>query len=216
MATLLLLTEIGSYRIKGVMIMVEMIVKGGIMMIPLILCSVISVAVITERAIFWLRQRKGIMPAQLIQMAQDGKFDEILKQGEANNSYIGRVILSGIWHHNASPTLAMETSAIQEIANMKRYLPAMDTIITLAPLLGLLGTIVGMIRSFDIMSIAGIGQPHAVTGGVAEALIATAFGLTVAIVALVPYNYFLSKVEKDAEEMEQYATRLELILVKQK
>jgi len=216
MATLLLLTEIGSYRIKGVMIMVEMIVKGGIMMIPLILCSVISVAVITERAIFWLRQRKGIMPAQLIQMAQDGKFDEILKQGEANNSYIGRVILSGIWHHNASPTLAMETSAIQEIANMKRYLPAMDTIITLAPLLGLLGTIVGMIRSFDIMSIAGIGQPHAVTGGVAEALIATAFGLTVAIVTLVPYNYFLSKVEKAAEEMEQYATRLELILVKQK
>jgi len=196
--------------------MVEMIVKGGIMMIPLILCSVISVAVITERAIFWLRQRKGIMPAQLIQMAQDGKFDEILKQGEANNSYIGRVILSGIWHHNASPTLAMETSAIQEIANMKRYLPAMDTIITLAPLLGLLGTIVGMIRSFDIMSIAGIGQPHAVTGGVAEALIATAFGLTVAIVTLVPYNYFLSKVEKAAEEMEQYATRLELILVKQK
>jgi len=185
-------------------------------MIPLILCSVISVAVITERAIFWLRQRKGIMPAQLIQMAQDGKFDEILKQGEANNSYIGRVILSGIWHHNASPTLAMETSAIQEIANMKRYLPAMDTIITLAPLLGLLGTIVGMIRSFDIMSIAGIGQPHAVTGGVAEALIATAFGLTVAIVTLVPYNYFLSKVEKAAEEMEQYATRLELILVKQK
>ena len=196
--------------------MVEMIVKGGIMMIPLILCSVISVAVITERAIFWLRQRKGIMPAQLIQMAQDGKFDEILKQGEANNSYIGRVILSGIWHHNASPTLAMETSAIQEIANMKRYLSAMDTIITLAPLLGLLGTIVGMIRSFDIMSIAGIGQPHAVTGGVAEALIATAFGLTVAIVTLVPYNYFLSKVEKAAEEMEQYATRLELILVKQK
>ena len=216
MATLLLLTEIGSYRIKGVMIMVEMIVKGGIMMIPLILCSVISVAVITERAIFWLRQRKGIMPAQLIQMAQDGKFDEILKQGEANNSYIGRVILSGIWHHNASPTLAMETSAIQEITSMKRYLSAMDTIITLAPLLGLLGTIVGMIRSFDIMSIAGIGQPHAVTGGVAEALIATAFGLTVAIVTLVPYNYFLSKVEKAAEEMEQYATRLELILVKQK
>jgi len=196
--------------------MVEMIVKGGIMMIPLILCSVISVAVITERAIFWLRQRKGIMPAQLIQMAQDGKFDEILKQGEANNSYIGRVILSGIWHHNASPTLAMETSAIQEITSMKRYLSAMDTIITLAPLLGLLGTIVGMIRSFDIMSIAGIGQPHAVTGGVAEALIATAFGLTVAIVTLVPYNYFLSKVEKAAEEMEQYATRLELILVKQK
>ncbi|HKZ47119.1 MAG TPA: MotA/TolQ/ExbB proton channel family protein, partial [Thermodesulfobacteriota bacterium] len=194
----------------------EIMVKGGIVMIPLIICSIISVAVITERAIFWLRQRKGIMPAQLIQMAQDGKFEEIFKEGEANNSYIGRVILSGIWHHNASPTLAMETSAIQEIANMKRYLPAMDTIITLAPLLGLLGTIVGMIRSFDIMSIAGIGQPHAVTGGVAEALIATAFGLTVAIVTLVPYNYFLSKVEKATEEMEQYATRLELILVKQK
>lgn len=69
-----------------------------------------------------------------------------------------------------------------------------------------------MIQSFDIMSVAGIGQPHAVTGGVAEALIATATGLGVAITTLIPYNYFLSKVEKATEEMEQYATRLEMIL----
>jgi len=101
---------------------------------------------------------------------------------------------------------------MHEIARMKKYLPAMDTIITLAPLLGLLGTIIGMIQSFDIMSVAGIGQPHAVTGGVAEALIATAFGITVAIITLVPYNYFLSKTEKASEEMEQYATKMEMVL----
>ncbi len=109
----------------------------------------------------------------------------------------------------------MESVATEEVIKMKKYLPAMDTIITLAPLLGLLGTIVGMISSFDVMSLAGLGQPHAVTGGVAEALIATATGLGVAITTLIPYNFFLTKVEKTVEEMEYYATKLELILMRQ-
>jgi biopolymer transport protein ExbB len=103
-------------------------------------------------------------------------------------------------------------AAQKEIPFLKRRLTILDTIITLAPLLGLLGTVTGMIGSFDVMSQSGIGQPHAVTGGVAEALIATATGLLIAIVTLVPYNYFSSRVEKEMEEIEYYASRLELLL----
>ena len=88
----------------------------------------------------------------------------------------------------------------------------LDTIITLAPLLGLLGTITGMISSFGIVSEAGLGQPHAITGGVAEALIATATGLSIAILTLVPYNYFRVKTEAMTDLIEERATRLELIL----
>ena len=192
--------------------MFEIIAKGGIVMAPLMLCSIISITIIIERAIFWIKQKQGINPTQLLQMAEEGKFDEIIKGGKDSGSSSAWVILSGIMHYNTSPSLAMEAAAMHEIARMKKYLPAMDTIITLAPLLGLLGTIIGMIQSFDIMSVAGIGQPHAVTGGVAEALIATAFGITVAIITLVPYNYFLSKTEKASEEMEQYATKMEMVL----
>lgn len=192
--------------------MFEIILKGGIVMIPLIVCSILSVAIIIERLIFWSKQKHGFMPEEMLKLAQDGKIEELIKGSNDSNSSIAKLILSGIKNKNTSAALAMESAAIEELAKMKKYLPALDTIITLAPLLGLLGTIVGMIQSFDIMSIAGIGQPHAVTGGVAEALIATAAGITVAITTLVPYNYFLSKVERATEEMEKYAARMEMIL----
>ena len=94
---------------------------------------------------------------------------------------------------------------------LKCYLPLLDTVITLAPLLGLLGTITGMISAFGLVSASGLGQPHAITGGVAEALIATATGLAIAILTLIPYNYFRAKVEAITQLMEQRATRLELL-----
>jgi biopolymer transport protein ExbB len=109
-------------------------------------------------------------------------------------------------------TKALEVAAQKEVPVLKQRLTILDTIITLAPLLGLLGTVTGMIGSFGIMSQVGIGQPHAVTGGVAEALIATATGLLIAILTLVPYNYFSNRAEKEMEEIEYYASRLELIL----
>jgi biopolymer transport protein ExbB len=99
-----------------------------------------------------------------------------------------------------------------EIGRMKAGLPVLDTVVTLAPLLGLLGTIIGMVQSFQVMATSGIGQPHAVTGGVAEALIATATGLLVAIVALLPHNYFAARAERFTDRIEAYATRLELAL----
>jgi biopolymer transport protein ExbB len=106
----------------------------------------------------------------------------------------------------------MEAAAQAEVPILKKRLGILDTIVTLAPLLGLLGTVVGMISSFDIMSEAGMGQPHAVTGGVAEALIATATGLLIAILTLLSYNYFTTRAEREIEKMEHFGSRLELLL----
>ena len=122
-----------------------------------------------------------------------------------------KVLRAGL-EQETNPVKAMEAAGIAAIAEMRRGLPALDTIITLSPLLGLLGTIIGMVDSFKIMAIAGSSQPHAVTGGVAEALIATATGIVVAVITLIPYNYFLARVERETEKIEEYATRLELAL----
>jgi biopolymer transport protein ExbB len=105
---------------------------------------------------------------------------------------------------NPAAALAMEAAAQGELTGLRRYLPVLDTVITLSPLLGLLGTVTGMIGAFGIMAGAGLNQPTAITGGVAEALIATAAGLGVAIAALVPYNFFQSRAERMAETMERY------------
>jgi biopolymer transport protein ExbB len=99
----------------------------------------------------------------------------------------------------------MEVAAQGEIPILRKRLTILDTVITLAPLLGLLGTVIGMIGSFNIMSASGIGQPHSVTGGIAEALIATATGLLIAILTLVPYNYFSNCAEREMEKIEYYA-----------
>ncbi len=196
--------------------MFEIIAKGGFVMIPLIVCSVISLAVIIDRGLFWLRQRKGIAADEFLAFVAAGKEGDALTKAKASESSVIAMLVAGMENKNSSISIAMESVATHEVIKMKKYLPAIDTIITLAPLLGLLGTIIGMIRSFDVMGLAGLGQPHAVTGGVAEALIATATGLGVAIVTLVPYNFFLNRVEKAVEEMEHYSARLELIFKNEK
>ena len=195
--------------------MFTLIIKGGIIMIPILTCSVISITIIIERMIFWFKQKQTITPEQLLSIASKGSIDDMAKEAQKVNHPIARVLIAGALNRNPSASAAMEAAAMDEINRMKKFLPALDTIITLAPLLGLLGTIVGMIQSFDIISLTGLGQPHAVTGGVAEALIATAAGLIVAIFTLIPYNYFQSKVERVTEDMERYATKFEMILREQ-
>src|SRR5262245_45416850 len=144
-----------------------------------------------------------------------GRKADATEMARASQHPVARVLLAGLEHHYPVPGMAMEASSQAELHRLKRYLPLLDTIITLAPLLGLLGTITGMISSFGIVSEAGLGQPHAITGGVAEALIATATGLSVAILTLVPYNYFRAKVAAITDLIEERATRLELLLGKQ-
>ncbi len=192
--------------------LISFLVKGGPVMIPLLCCSVISMTVVIERGWFWWRVRSAAEADQLLKLAAIRNWEGALRLGKGSCSPIARVLAAGIGHRNPSATLAMETAAHEELAQLRRYLPTLDTIITLSPLLGLLGTVTGMISSFGIMASGGINQPHAITGGVAEALIATATGLGIAIATLVPYNYFSARVERTFGEMERYGSRLELLL----
>lgn len=192
--------------------LIKLLIKGGVMMIPLLLCSVISVTIVIERFLFWRRLRSGDLAEQVLRLVEAGQREEALALTRGRDDPLLRVLAEGIEHGNPSPGEAMEAAALAELPRMKQFLPVLDTIVTLAPLLGLLGTITGMISSFGIMSLAGIGQPHAITGGIAEALIATATGLSVAICTLIPYNYFQAKSERKIEEIETYASRLELLL----
>jgi biopolymer transport protein ExbB len=191
---------------------VDIIVKGGIVMIPLLACSLISLALSIERMVFWLQLKSKAVVAEILALAEKGEYEIARQLGMNSSQPIARVLAAGLAHRNPAPAKAMQAAAQAQIPVLKRRLGALDTIITLAPLLGLLGTVVGMIGSFDIMSEVGMGQPHAVTGGVAEALIATATGLLIAILTLIPYNYFSSRVEKEMDAMEHFSSSLELLL----
>ena len=111
-------------------------------------------------------------------------------------------------------TKAMETAASDEIKRMRRYLSVLDTMITVAPLLGIFGTVIGIITSFEILGTGGIEHPQAVTAGIAQALITTASGLGIAILSLFPFNYFISRAENAALDIEKYATSLEIVFEK--
>ena len=188
------------------------IVKGGIVMIPLLICSLISLALTIERILFWAKLKSRDVLRAILTHVEQGEFDQALKLGKTSQQPIARVMAAGIAHRNPAPAKAMEAAAQAEIPVLKRRLGVLDTIVTLAPLLGLLGTVVGMIGSFDVMADVGIGQPHAVTGGVAEALIATATGLLIAILTLVSYNYFTARAEREMDQMEHFSSSLELQL----
>ena len=188
------------------------IVKGGIVMIPLLICSLISLALTIERILFWAKLKSREVLREILTHVEQGEFDQALKLGKTSQQPIARVMAAGIAHRNPAPAKAMEAAAQAEIPVLKRRLGVLDTIVTLAPLLGLLGTVVGMIGSFDVMADVGIGQPHAVTGGVAEALIATPTGLLIPILTLVSYNYFTARAEREMDQMEHFSSSLELQL----
>jgi biopolymer transport protein ExbB len=176
----------------------QILIKGGWMMIPLAICSLVAVTIIVDRFMFFRRTGVPHRGEEVITAVSQGKIEAALSIiDEAPGAIllpIIRVLSAGITYPS-DPEGAMEATGVGEISLMRRGLVALDTIITASPLLGLLGTIIGMIDSVKVMASAGLGQPHAVTGGVAEALIATATGITIAVIALIPYNYFLSRIE---------------------
>lgn len=190
------------------------------MMIPLAACSLVAVTIIIDRFMFFRRIGVAHRGEDVIAAVRRGKIDEaltIINQAPGADKGtplpIMRVLSAGITHRS-DPEGAMSAAGVAELSLMKRGLVALDTIITASPLLGLLGTIIGMIDSFKVMSVAGLGQPHAVTGGVAEALIATATGIGIAVITLFPYNYFLARIEKETDVIDIFSTRLELGLAK--
>jgi biopolymer transport protein ExbB len=191
---------------------IAVLARGGPVMIPLAACSILALGVVIDRAWTWWRLGRSRDPEIVLARAAQGEWTEAWKLGEVSRSPVARVLAAGIQHRNPAPTLAMESAARHEIARLKRFLPVLDTIVTLSPLLGLLGTVTGMIAAFGIMGQSGMSSPHAITGGVAEALIATAVGLGIAITALVPLNFFNSRVDAMHETIERYGSDLELLL----
>jgi biopolymer transport protein ExbB len=190
------------------------VLKGGLVMIPLLASSIIALAVIVERLCFWRRFRSQTGSQTILTLVGEGDLPQAMQVASASRHPVARMLSVGIAAKHLSPGAAMQAAAQTELGQARRYLPILDTVITLAPLLGLLGTITGMISAFGIVSEAGLGQPHAITGGIAEALIATATGLLIAIMTLIPYNYLRAKVEQLTDVLEEQATRLELLLGK--
>jgi biopolymer transport protein ExbB len=195
--------------------LVQTLAKGGPVMIPLLGCSIVALAVVVERLAFWWRQGDQGAAERALELAERGKLEEALEVARRAGGVTTRVIAAGLAERQVAPAVAMEGAAQTEMSRLRSYLPVLDTIITLSPLLGLLGTVTGMIAAFGILSTRGMNQPTAITGGVAEALIATAAGLAIAIATLVPYNYFTARAERAIDAMERLASRLDLAMKEQ-
>ena len=197
--------------------MIDVFLKGGPVMYPLLGCSIIALTVIIERAFFWVREdmrRNQPLVDHILELCREGDWDTVKEQVAGSRDYIIRILVNGIVHKEFSMTKAMETAASDEIKRMRRHLGVLDTMITVAPLLGIFGTVLGIITSFEILGSTGIEHPQAVTAGIAQALITTASGLGIAILSVFPFNYFNSRAEGAALAIEKYATSLEIVYEK--
>ncbi len=197
--------------------MIELFKSGGPVMYPLLACSVIALGVIIERAFFWLRvdiKRNQKLVDEVLELCRVGDWDAVRHKAAGSKNSIVNILVSGILHRDFSMAKAMEAAAADEIKRMRRYMGVLDTMITVAPLLGIFGTVIGIIVSFDMLGTAGIEDPRAVTSGIAQALLTTATGLGIAILSVFPYNYFNTKVDNAARLIEKYATSLEIVYEK--
>jgi biopolymer transport protein ExbB len=202
---------------QGVSTMWDVFDKGGPVMYPLLACSIIALGVVIDRAIFWLKlgfQRKPSLVDEVLELSRQGDWESIKKKTIDTKDYIIKILVSGILHREFSMIKAMEAAAADEIKHMRRFMSVLDTMITVAPLLGIFGTVLGIISSFEVLGSAGIEHPQEVTTGIAQALITTAAGLGIAILSVFPYNYFNSRVENAAVLIEKYATSLEIVFEK--
>ena len=196
--------------------MLDIFEKGGPVMWPLLAASIVALAVVIERLIFILRELESRNPAlvgQILSHMESGDVARAIETGRNSEDFVARTLVYGLSHRNKSFSNALLQAANRELQHFSRGLPILDTIVTLAPLLGLLGTVSGLIRSFSLLGTQQLEAPAAITGGIAEALIATAFGLSIAIVALIPLNYLNARVEEARREIEDASTHLELLLM---
>ena len=199
--------------------MVEIVKSGGWLMAPIILCAIIAMGIILER--FWTLQQKRVIPEDLTSKVWgwvkkdqlDQKQIQTLHQGSA----LGQILAAGLINRDRERTVmkdSIEDTGRHVVHELERYLETLGTIAAVSPLLGLLGTVIGMVKVFTAITTHGVGNPTVLAGGIAEALITTAAGLGIAILSVFPYNYFNSRVEKSALAIEKYATSLEIVYEK--
>ena len=182
-------------------------------MVPILLCSVIAMAIVAER--FWTLQRKRITPSNLVvqvwQWAKSGSVNEDRVRALRKSSPLGRILAAGLANRHSSRELMKES--IEDVGrhvvhDLDRHLNTLGTIASITPLLGLLGTVIGMIKVFAVITTQGVGDPGVLAGGISEALITTAAGLTVAIPALMFHRYFRGHVDELVVTMEQEALKM--------
>lgn len=182
---------------------------------PLLICSIITLTVVIERVIFLIAERSrrdAAVVASVLGNVERGELEVARTAAEASSDCVAQMLGYALGHRESGLTQAVLHSSGEGLEKYNRGLTVLDTIITLAPLLGLLGTVTGMIRTFGLLGGAELDAPSAVTGGIAEALLATAFGLGIAITALIPFNFLNARLEQARREMESAANKLELHL----
>jgi biopolymer transport protein ExbB len=196
--------------------MIEIFIKGGPIMWPLLITSLVALTVVVERVFFIYAERRRREPEAveaILSQVEHGNLAGALQVAPQTQDFVARTLIYGLTHREKSFSNALLRAANQELKRFNRGLGVLDTIITLAPLLGLLGTVTGMIAAFGLLGGQELDAPAAITGGIAEALIATAFGLGIAIISLIPFNYLNSRLEEARHEIEDAASLLELCLV---
>lgn len=187
--------------------------KGGVMMIPLIFSSILAVAIILERT-FQLRRKKIISPnlLRMIDSIRESKDIDmtltVCNQTSSPFTNVMKVCLDNYRIERNELKELMEDQGRQEARILERGLGALETIASVAPLMGLLGTVIGMIKVFNVISQVGVGQASALSGGISEALITTVVGLSIGIPTLIAYNYFMHKSENMVLDIEKYSTIL--------
>ena len=193
--------------------MFEIVKSGGIVMLPIILCSILAVAITLER--LWTLRGQRVVPQELTDKVWQWVENRSLSDKQITalqlHSPLGRVLAAGLANRKRDRLVMME--AIEDAGrhvmhDLERYLNTLATIASISPLLGLLGTVTGMIRTFRAITVAGVGNPSAMAGGIAEALITTAAGLIVAIPALIGYRYLRGRVDRIVIEIEKDAIQL--------
>ena len=187
--------------------------KGGLMLLPIVLCSIVALGIIVER--FWSLKRNKILPPDLVpqvwKLSREEKLDAMAIRRLKVGSPLGAILATGLANSRFGREIMKES--IEEVGrqvahDLERYLTALGTISAITPLLGLLGTVVGMIKVFSAIMSQGVGDPSVLAGGISEALITTAAGLAVAIPSLMFHRYFEGRVDDLVHNMEEESLKL--------
>lgn len=197
---------------------VSWFLKGGPVMWPLLACSVLALALIVERLIFWQQRRRRSDAQELdrwLEQVRHGRLKEALRAGKESPHPVIQALHGALKHGDRPLSDALALSVDEADEKTRETLPGLDTAITLAPLLGIFGTVTGIVKAFDLLG-HGSPTPQAVSVGIAEALITTEFGLGIAMPALVFYNLFLTLSDRFAFRLERYAHEFEALYTQAK
>jgi len=193
--------------------MVEIVKSGGWLMAPIILCAILTMGIILER--FWTLQQKRVIPDDLTSKVwgwvKNSTLDQRQIQTLHQGSPLGQILAAGLINRDRERSImkdSIEDTGRHVVHELERYLDTLGTVAAVSPLLGLLGTVFGMIQVFSAITTQGIGNPTVLAGGIAQALITTAAGLTVAIPALIGHRYYRNRVDTLVVNMEKEAIKL--------